>query len=122
MRRVPVRRVLALCLAAACLLTIVGCRTKIGNIVGNPDKYKNKEVIVYGKVTKKLPIPFFETAAYLLEDESGEIWVLTKRSALPEVGQKLKVHAIVEAGMRVGPREFGLVLSELTKELVQGDV
>jgi len=32
----------------------------------------------------------------------------------------LKVTGIIEAGIRVGPREFGLVLSEQKKERVEG--
>ncbi len=114
------RKVLAACLALVCLLSIIGCRTKIGKITTDPDKFKNKQVIVYGEVAKKLPIPFFENAGYLLKDDTGEIWVLTKRAYLPEVGQRLKVTGIIEAGIRVGPREFGLVLSEQQKETIEG--
>ena len=120
MKRRSLRMALAACLALVCLLSIVGCRTKIGKITADPDKFKNKQVIVYGEVTKKLPIPFFETAGYLLKDNTGEIWVLTKRAYLPEVGQWLKVTGVVEAGIRVGPREFGLVLSEQKKERIEG--
>jgi len=120
MKRHSLRMALAACLALVCLISIIGCRTKIGKITADPDKFKNKQVIVYGEVTKKLPIPFFENAGYRLKDNTGEIWVLTKRAYLPEVGQRLKVTGIIEAGIRVGPREFGLVLSEQKKERIEG--
>lgn len=116
MKRSMLRRGLATCLVAACLLSIAGCRTKIAKIQAEPEKYRKKQVTLVGEVTKKLPIPFFETAAYQLKDDSGEIWVLTKRAYLPEVGQRLKVTGVIEAGIRVGPKEFGLVLSEQNKE------
>lgn len=120
MKRLLSRKVMAACLVAVCLLSIVGCRTKIGKITADPDKFRNKQVVVYGEVAKKLPIPFFENAGYLLKDDSGEIWVLTKRAYLPEVGQRLKVTGVIEAGIRVGPKEFGLVLSEQQKEILEG--
>ncbi|HUT02682.1 MAG TPA: hypothetical protein VM163_02185 [bacterium] len=119
MKRLFSKRALAACIVAACLLSIAGCRTKIGKIVANPDQFKNKQVVVYGEVARKLPIPFFENAAYLLKDKSGEMWVLTKRAYLPEVGQWLKVTGVVEAGIRVGPKEFGLVLSEQEKQTIK---
>ena len=121
MKQLSSRKVLAACLVVVCLLAIVGCPTKIGKITAEPDKFKNKQVIVYGEVAQKLPIPFFENAGYLLKDDTGEIWVLTKRAYLPEVGQRLKVTGIIEAGIRVGPKEFGLVLSEQTKETLQAE-
>lgn len=112
-------KALAACLVVVSLLAVVGCRTKIGKITAEPDKFKNTQVIVYGEVAQKLPIPFFENAGYLLKDNTGEIWVLTKRVCLPEVGQRLKVTGIIEAGIRVGPKEFGLVLSEQSKETIE---
>ena len=120
MKQLSARKALAACLVVVCLLAVVGCRTKIGKITAEPDKFKNTQVIVYGEVAQKLPIPFFENAAYLLKDNTGEIWVLTKRAYLPEVGQRLKVTGIIEAGIRVGPKEFGLVLSEQEKETIEG--
>ena len=116
MKRIYLKRALAVSLVVACLLAAAGCRTKIGTILANPERYMNKHVIVVGEVTKKLPIPFFDTAGYKLKDDSGEIWVLTRRAYLPEVGQHLKVSGVIECGIRVGPREFGTVLSEQTKE------
>jgi len=120
MKQLPSRKALAACVVVVCLLVVVGCPTKIGKITAEPDKFKNKQVIVYGEVTQKLHIPFFETAGYLLKDDTGEIWVLTKKTYLPEVGQRLKVTGIIEAGIRVGPKEFGLVLSEQAKETIEG--
>lgn len=119
MRPTLFSKIIVTCLVVACVMSIIGCRTKIAKITADPDKFKNKQVVVYGEVTKKLPIPFFENAGYLIKDETGEIWVLTKRAFLPEVGQRLKVTGIIEAGIRVGPKEFGLVLSEQTKEIVE---
>jgi len=119
MKRLFSRRALVACVVVACFLSILGCRTKIGKIVANPDQFKNKQVVVYGEVARKLPIPFLETAAYLLKDNSGEIWVLTKRAYLPEVGQRLKVTGVVEPGVRVGPKDFGLVLSEQEKQIIK---
>ncbi len=120
MRRAVPKRFLAGILIATALVSILGCRTKIGKIVANPEQYKNKQVVVCGEVSRKHSIPFFDTAAYVLEDETGEIWILTKKAYLPEVGQRLKVTGVVEAGIRVGPKEFGLVISEQEKEVIGG--
>jgi len=110
------RRGVILGVISVALVFAVGCRTKIGQILSQPELYKGKQVVVVGEVARRLPIPFFETAGYQLKDESGTIWVITRRAFLPEVGRRYKVTGIVEAGIRVGPREFGLVISEQKKE------
>ncbi|MCD6326445.1 hypothetical protein J7M28_02675 [bacterium] len=116
MKLASIKKTFAVCLVLACVLIIVGCRVKIGNILAEPDKYRDKQVTVFGEVTRKLPIPFLETAGYVLKDETGEMWVLTRRTLLPEVGQRVKVTGVIEAGVRVGSRDFGLVLSEQKRE------
>ena len=116
MSRYRIRIAVIVVLVLPFVLLSLGCRTKIGDITEKPDEYRNQQVILYGEVDKKLPLPFMETAAYLLKDDTGEIWVLTKRTLLPQVGETLKVTGVIEAGIRVGTREFGLVLSEQKRE------
>lgn len=57
--------------------------------------------------------PFLKGGAYLLTDDSGEVWVIAA-AQLPEVGERLKVEGeIVYAKIAIAEQEFGEVyLSE----------
>lgn len=60
--------------------------------------------------------PFLKGGAYLLQDDSGEIWVIAA-AELPEVGEQLKVEGeIVYAKIAIAEQEFGEVyLNEIQR-------
>jgi hypothetical protein len=72
--------------------------TKIRDILDHPRNYENKEVTIYGTVTKTvslLVVKYFE-----IQDGTGAISVVTDK-LLPAKGEKLKVTgrmAVIEVG------------------------
>jgi hypothetical protein len=78
-------------------------RQKAGNIA----KFR-------GTVTEVAP--FLKGGAYLLTDDSGEIWAIAA-AQLPEVGEQLKVEGeIVYAKIAIAEQEFGEVyLNEIQR-------
>lgn len=60
--------------------------------------------------------PFLQGGAYLLTDDSGEIWVIAT-AQLPEVGEQLKVEGeITYTQIAIAEKEFGEVyLTEIQR-------
>ena len=81
----------------AAVLFLMGCprQTTINQLNGDPARYRNKEVLIVGTVTNSFGAVGF--GAYELSDETGKIWVLTRRGA-PSNGAR------VGAVGRGGPR------------------
>lgn len=103
-------RILFLLLGSVALL---GC-DRFSGLVGGPipiDRLQQLEatsgrtVRLEGQVTAVVPL--VGSGAYLLEDESGEVWVLAPDDALPTVGEsvrlqgRLEVESVPEAGGEV---------------------
>lgn len=98
-------------LAAACPE-----RTSIADIENNPSKYYDKEVGVAGTVKDAygVSIPILQNGAggvYKIDDGSGSIWVITKRS-VPTKGAQLGVKGKVQNGVNYNGRNYGLVIIE----------
>lgn len=54
--------------------------------------------------------PFLKGGAYLLTDDSGEIWVIAAATELPQVGEPLKVEGeIVYTEIAIAEQAFGEV-------------
>ncbi len=58
---------------------------------------QDETVVITGTVSRRVPL--LEGWLYLLQDETGSLWVMTQRSAAPEVGEQ----AIVEGLVRYEP-------------------
>ena len=98
-------------LAAACPE-----RTSIADIESNPSKYLDKEVGVAGTVKDSygISVPILSNGTggiYKIDDGSGSIWVLTKRS-VPSKGAQLGVKGKVQNGVNYNGRNYGLVIIE----------
>ena len=98
-------------LAAACPE-----RTSIADIENNPSKYLEKEVGVAGTVKDSygISIPVLSNGTggiYKIDDGSGSIWVITKRS-VPSKGAQLGVKGKVQNGVNYNGRNYGLVIIE----------
>ena len=67
-------------------LFAAGCpkRVRIGEIKADPGRYEGKKVAVAGTVTDSygISVPFRDESGgvYKIEDGSGSIWVVTKRT------------------------------------------
>ena len=100
-----------------CLLTLVlvSCgigTTRIGDIVGNPRDYADKEVIVSGIVNDNFSL--FVVKYFVVRDDSGEISVVTDRP-LPARGEKIRVKGTVKEAFSIGTKT-ALVLIESTEQ------
>jgi hypothetical protein len=91
-------------------------RTSIADIENNPSKYYEKNVAVAGTVKDGygISIPLIqngEGGMYKIDDGSGSIWVITKRS-VPTKGAQLGVTGKVQNGVNYNGKNYGLVIIE----------
>lgn len=80
--------------------------TTIEEINRNAERYEGRRVAVHGEVTGVLGILGFK--AYMIEDDTGEIVVLTKK-ALPEKGDKRKVVGIVKQAFKIDDKSLTVI-------------
>jgi hypothetical protein len=89
--------------------------TKIGDLLANPQKYAAKEVLVRGRVTNALKLPFVATRIYSIQDDSGEINVRTAHEC-PMVGAtEVRVKGVLDTVATIGDQNVGLHLRELER-------
>ncbi len=105
-----------------CLVLMVGLltaacpkRTSIADIEANPSRFFDKEVGIAGTVQNSyggsIPILNQSGGIYKVDDGTGSIWVLTKKS-VPSRGAQLGVKGKIQNGINFGGRNYGLVLVE----------
>ncbi len=117
MKRTHLLLLAGLLLVAA--LLVAGCkdsRTRISAILGHPDEYADRDVIVGGTVTRTYAadLVITEAGAYQVDDGTGKIWVLTK-NGVPERGQRVALKGTVARGLKVAGETFGAVLREIDR-------
>jgi hypothetical protein len=86
--------------------------TKIGDIVGHPRDYADKEVAISGEVTETFSL--FVVKYFVVRDNSGEISVVTEKP-LPAKGEKIKVKGTVKETFSFGTKT-ALVLVEASEK------
>ena len=94
-----------------CALVVFSCgigSTKIGDIVGHPRDYADKEVTISGEVTEIFSL--LVVKYFVVRDGSGEITVVTERP-LPAKGERVRVKGTVKEAFSIGPKT-ALVLVE----------
>ncbi len=105
-----------------CVILLVGIftvacpkRTSIGDISANPGKFLDKEVGIVGKVTTSygVSIPLIKESGgiYKVDDGTGSIWVITKRS-VPSKDAQLGIKGKIQNGVNYNGKNYGLVLIE----------
>lgn len=105
-----------------CLILLVGIftvacpkRTSIGDLQANPGKYQNKEVAIAGivKTSYGVSIPLVDRSGgiYKVDDGTGSIWVITKRS-VPSKDTRLGIKGKIQNGVNYNGKNYGLVLME----------
>ncbi len=101
---------------SVCFLSIA-CpkRMSIGDIEANPGKFTNKDVAVAGVVKTSygasIPIVNQSGGIYKIDDGTGSIWVITKRS-VPSKDAQLGVKGKIQNGVNYNGKNYGLVLIE----------
>lgn len=74
---------------------ITSCVTKISDLKSNPLEYNNKVVLVEGKITKLVKIPFTDYKVYELKDSSDNIVVFSVEERQKDDELKIKAKVIV---------------------------
>ncbi len=87
-----------------------GCgAVRIGRILDEPNRYRNRSVRVDGKVTRSYGA--LVTGVYQLDDGSGKIYVISN-SGVPRQGSEVRVKGKVMNGVTIGTRNFGTAIRE----------
>ncbi len=101
-----------------CLLIMIflisGCATSLKEINQNPEKYRDKEVTVKGRVSEAIAIPIIEKGLYLLDDDTASLWVLPAER-VPSRGDKIKTTVFVRTGLNIAGKTYGIILEEKKK-------
>ena len=100
----------------ATVLFLMGCpsQTSINKLNGDPARYRNKEVLIVGTVTNSFGAAGF--GAYELSDETGKIWVLTKRGA-PSNGARVGAVGRYVQGINWSGRNYGSAIEETDRKV-----
>jgi len=100
----------------AAVLFLMGCprQTTINQLNGDPARYRNKEVLIVGTVTNSLGAVGF--GAYELSDETGKIWVLTRRGA-PSNGARVGAVGRYVQGINWSGRNYGSAIEETDRKV-----
>src|SRR4029078_12565636 len=101
--------VLFVLIGGALLFTACPSQTNIAKINRNPDRYRNKEVGIAGRVTDSYGA--MGVGAYELDDGTGRMWVAT-RSGVPSRGAHVGAKGYVHNGFSSAGRSFGTVIEE----------
>ncbi len=105
---------LTICVLGVACDVAGGGYAKIGEIGKNPSQFDGREVKIRGKVIDVLKVPLIETKTYLLQDDTGEIRVITK-GGTPGLGSEVRVRGTVQTVAIVGGKSAGLHLKELQR-------
>lgn len=101
---------LALALLTGCDL-LPGGYTPIGEIAAAPGPFEGRTVKVKGRVTDVLRVPLMDYRAFMLEDKTGEMVVITTRS-LPALNDEVALRGKVLSTATVGGMTLGLRIEE----------
>ena len=102
------KTLLFLTLLAGLLLTACG-GVRIGRILADPTRFRNKTVNVDGTVVTSYGA--LGTGAYQIEDGTGRIYVISN-TGVPSKGSRVKVNGTVLNGINVMGRSFGTAIRE----------
>ncbi len=114
---------LSFILLSGIFLTACPKRTSIADIESNPSKFYNKDVAIAGTVQTSygvsIPVLNQQGGIYKIDDGTGSIWVLTKRS-VPSRGAQLGVKGKIQNGVNYNGKNYGLVLMEDNRKFKDG--
>jgi hypothetical protein len=123
MRRLPWLRFAALTILSVSALASTACASKtINNVLADPSHYRSREVTVTGTVVESFSL--VERGAYMLDDRTGQLWVVSDRGN-PRKGAQVKAKGTIREGFNLGSLgelirvpgiESGLVLIESSRD------
>ncbi len=101
--------ILFVLIGGALLFTACPSQTNIAKINANPDRYRNKEVGIAGRVVDSYGV--VGAGAYEIDDGTGKIWVATRRG-VPSRGSHVGTKGYIHNGFSFAGRSYGTVLEE----------
>ena len=100
MREMRMPRYLVLVAIAASSLMLAGCATKkINSVLADPSEYRDRDVTLSGTVSQSFGA--LQRGAYLLDDGTGKLWVVTD-SGTPRQSARVKVKGRIREGFNLG--------------------
>ncbi len=88
--------------------------TPIKDLVAAPASFEGKEVKLKGKVTDITRVPIVELKSFVVQDDTGEIAVITQ-GTLPAVNDTVKLAGTVTSAVIFGGQAFGLHVKEVRR-------
>ena len=100
----------------ASAMFLLGCpsQTTINRVSNDPTRYRGKEILIVGTVTNSFGA--LGQGAYELDDETGKIWVVTRRG-VPSKGARVGAVGKYIQGVNWGGRNFGNALEETDRKV-----
>jgi hypothetical protein len=81
-------------------MTSAACAARsVNQILADPSRYRNREVRVSGSVVQSYS--FASRGAYRIDDESGQLWVVSDRG-VPRQGARVTVKGTIREGFNLG--------------------
>ena len=101
-------------------LALTGCgsdQNKISDLVSNPGRYENRDVRIIGEVTQvyELPLGIASLAAYRINDNTGQIWVVSHAGA-PNRGDRVGVKGRLEPIGNLNLPVLGNIIGDVVQE------
>ena len=111
-------RLVASLLLFASISFFTGCpeQTTIARVTNDPARYRNKEILVVGQVTNSFGA--LGEGIYELSDETGKIWVITRRGT-PSKGARVGAVGKYVPGVTWAGRSLANALQETDRKQVQ---
>ncbi|HEY8549044.1 MAG TPA: hypothetical protein VIL35_03730 [Vicinamibacterales bacterium] len=81
-------------LAVAVAVALTACATRAPNIADlrqDPGRYMDRNVTVEGRVSSSWSIPLVQFGLYKVEDETGEVTVVSRSRRTPGKGARVRV-------------------------------
>jgi hypothetical protein len=98
--------------ASLTILALLGCpqRKSINDVLADPARFYNDDVIVTGTVTESWGA--MGVGAYQIDDGTGKIWIISDNTGVPGKGIKVGSKGRIQSGFSLGGRSFAVVLRE----------
>ncbi len=86
----------------------------IAEIINRPAEFKNSIVTIEGIAEPGLAFEFVNEQPYLVDDGTGQIWVVTK-AVMPKKGQKVKIRGVVHTPYQIKGRRYKVAIVEVKR-------
>jgi hypothetical protein len=100
-------------------LGLAACeRLKIGDVTSDPERFRNKEISVAGKVTN-ISIGGLGKGVYQIDDGTGKLYVLSEHNGAPREGAYVGVKGRLLPSFTYLGKDLGTVLRESDRRSVK---